>query len=366
MSREPYQLSFSQFVFLIYKTQIGIGVTTLPRDVGEKAGADAWISVLISCLVSIAAGIVIVKIMERHPQDTLYDLLPKIFGKWIGKGMVFIWVILFFFKAGAVFFVILYIIQTWVLPFTPAYLIAGLFLIPTVMTVRLGMKGIGRFADFIYLFSIWMGPFLVLALQEHVEWLNLLPVLREGWLPVLEGVRPTLLSFLGFEVVFILYPFLKHKKEAVKGVVVANVLTLFIYLQVVVFSFVRFSPEEIHSFFWPTFVLLKPIRLPFLERLEIVFISFYLFVLLFTVMAYLYMALYGAIRIGGKQDHRPLLWVTALVGVVVFVFVEPSDIVVIQLQRWLTDVGIVFAFVLPPVLWFIGRVVTGKKKEVAT
>lgn len=360
-----FQLSFSQYVFIIYKTQIGIGVLTLPRDVAGLAGTDGWISVFIGWMVSILAGIVIVKVMQMHPGDTIYELLPKVFGKWIGNGLSLIWAFLFLFKAAAVFFVILYIYRIWVLPYTPSYLLGALFFIPVVMSVWNGLQGIARFADFIYLATIWMAPMLVFSLQENAEWLNLLPVLQEGWGPVLAGVKATLLSFLGFELAFILYPFLKNKKVAVKGIVIANSLTLFIYLLATVFSFVRFSPEEVKSFVWPTFILLKPIQFPFLERLEIIFISFYLFVLLFTVISYLYVALIGFVGMGGLRNYRPFLWMVTGLGFLLLLFFEPSHTAFVRLQQWTGNLGVIPAFIVPPLLWLISWGMSARKRRVA-
>ncbi|MFC4075268.1 GerAB/ArcD/ProY family transporter [Salinithrix halophila] len=362
MERSTFnQLSLSQYVFIIYKTQIGIGVLTLPRDVAEQAGTDGWISIVIGWAVSVALSILIVKIMEKHPEDTLYDLLPKIFGKWMGKGLSLLWVLYSLFAASTVFFVTLHIIEVWVLPGAKAYQLTILFMIPILMIVQHGLKAIGRTADFVYLATIWMPLILIFSLQEHVEWLNLLPLMKEGWKPVFGAVKSTALSFLGFEMAFLLYPFLKNKKAAVKGIVIANSLSLLIYFIATLFSFVRFSPEQVKQFVWPTLVLLKPIQFPFLERLEITFLSFYLFVLFMTVIPYFYMALFGTMKITGKQDHRPLMWGIALSGIILMLFVEPLSTEVNQLQKWFGNVGILYAFLFPPFLWLMDRIVTRTK-----
>lgn len=89
--------------------------------------------------------------------------------------------------------------------------------------------------------------------------------------------------------------------------VVGNSLTFLILLLVTVLSFVNFTKEELIVSLWPTLNLLKLIQFPFLERWEIIFLSFYLYVLLMTVIPYLYHSLFFACHLFRKKDHRPFL-----------------------------------------------------------
>lgn len=71
------------------------------------------------------------------------------------------------------------------------------------MLARQGIRMLGRYAEFVGVSMIIMLPLFLIAMREG-HWIHLLPVLKEGWIPVLKGVKTTVLSFLGFELAFIL------------------------------------------------------------------------------------------------------------------------------------------------------------------
>ncbi|KHF30211.1 Spore germination protein [Anoxybacillus sp. BCO1] len=71
------------------------------------------------------------------------------------------------------------------------------------------------------------------------------------------------------------YPFLKEKKHAVKAMVIANSISAFTFLLITITLFYFFSPDETPLLIWPTLSLLKTIEFPFIERFEVIFLSFY-------------------------------------------------------------------------------------------
>jgi len=119
-------------------------------------------------------------------------------------------------------------------------------------------------------------------------------------MPILYTVKTTVIAFLGFEMAFLFYPYLQNKKAAAKGIVIANTLTLVVYLHITFICFIYFSPEEITQFLWPTLTLVKPIQFPFLERMEIVFVSFYIFLFSTSGIPYLFFVLSCVIKRTGS------------------------------------------------------------------
>lgn len=357
------QLSLTQFIFTIYKTQIGIGVLTLPRDLMDQADTDGWISLLIGWVLSILLSIIIIKTMEKHPNDTLFDLMPRYFGKWLGRGINLVWILYSLTSASIVMITSIHVMQVWILPNTKQYILIMLFIIPIYVITRHGIKVIGRFGEFVYLFTLWMLYSLFFTLED-ADWLNLIPIAKSGWMPIFTAVKSTLLSFLGFELAYILYPFLKDKKSAVKGVIIANGLSLLVYLIATILCYVKFSPEEVKQFVWPTLLLLKVVSFPFLERWEIVFLSIYLFVLFMTIIPYLYTALLGSTQWLGKENHRPLLWIVLFIWAAASFFYIPTHAEVIKLGEWLGETGMYMAFVFPVLLWLYSRLFhVGKKGQ---
>ncbi|BBH24083.1 germination protein [Paenibacillus baekrokdamisoli] len=356
------QISLLQYIFIIFEVQVGLGVLSLPRDLAKTAGTDGWISIILGWILAILLSLVVLKIMEKNPESTLFDLLSRYFGKWVGKSISILWILYAAFAAFVVMFSTIHIIKIWIVPDMPNFVLMILFVIPNYMIAKHGMRVIGLFSELVFLVSMWM-PFLLLYTLKDIQWLNLLPIAKEGLLPILVTVKSTILAFLGFELAFILYPFLKDKKSASKGIIIANSLSMIIFLAITVICFVRFSPEEVTDFVYPTLNLLKLIRLPFLEGLEFIFLCFYLFMLFITLIPYLYTAVLGVTQLFGKQDHRNSLRILLFLWILLSFFFIPSSSQITQMGKWWGEVGLYFAGVFPIFLWIYGWLFHFLRKE---
>ena len=93
------------------------------------------------------------------------------------------------------------------------FLIMILLSIPMLMLACKGVLIISRYAVFTVFFTLWM-PFLLFIPLKDGHWIYLLPLLKEGWIPVLNTVKSTIIAFLGFEFAFVLYPYLSNKSSA--------------------------------------------------------------------------------------------------------------------------------------------------------
>jgi spore germination protein (amino acid permease) len=356
------QISLIQYILIICETQVGIGVLSLPRDLAKNAGTDGWISIVLGWIMSMLVSLVIIRVMERNPEYTLFELLSKYFGKWVGKGLAVAWILFAAYSAITVMLATIHIIKIWIVPDIRNFILMILFIVPIYMITKQGIRVIGLFAEFVFMITLWM-PFLLLLTLKDIEWMYLFPIGKGGLFPILSSVKSTVFAFLGFELAFILYPFLKDKKSAAKGIVIANSLSMLIYLTVTVICFVKFSPVEVTDYVYPTLNLLKVIQLPFMERLEIICLSFYLFIIFMTIIPYLYMAALGTSQLFGKQDHRNAIRINMILWIVMSFFFIPTSSQITQMGASQGITGLCFAFVFPIFLWIYGWLFHRRRKE---
>lgn len=356
------QISLKQYIFIIFETQVGIGVLSLPRDLAKTAGTDGWISIVLGWILSMLVSLVIIRVMEKNPEYTLFELLSKYFGKWVGKGFALAWILFAVYSAITVMFAAIHIIKIWIFPDMGNFILMILFTVPIYMITKQGIRVIGLFTELIFIITLWM-PFLLLLTLKDIQWMYLLPIGKGGLFPILSTLKSTIFSFLGFELAFILYPFLKDKKSASKGIVIANSFSMIIYVTITVICFVKFSPDEVTEYVYPTLNLLKVIRLPFLERLEIIFLSFYLFIIFMTIIPYLYAAALGTSQLFGKQDHRNSIRILLILWIIMSFFFIPSSFQITQMAKSQGNIGLYFAFVFPIFLWIYGWIFHFVRKE---
>ena len=345
------EITLMQYIFLIHGMQVGTGVLSLPRLLAEKAGTDGWIAILIGGLLSTIAGIFIVKTSQRYPDDTLYDILIRLFGKIVGKALIAIYTIYFACYSGIVLVNAMLYLKGWLLPKTPDYIIILLFSIPTYFVARNGIHIIGRYSELVFYMTLWIPLFFLIPLRDSSSWLPFFPLLKEGWKPILTAVPTTVFTYLGFDIAFFLYPFLQKKQYAVHGIVIANTLSMLFYLFATLVCFSYFSPDSITEFNQPVLNLLKVIEFRFLERFDIVLLAIYLIVVSKAWIPCVYCAVFCSSQLLGKQDHSSHV-VVLLLFIIGFIFwTHPSWNQAETWQQTVANAGIGLTYISPFILW---------------
>ncbi|HDR7793761.1 TPA: endospore germination permease [Bacillus luti] len=344
--RAKREITLFQYTLTISGVQVGFGLLTLPREVAQGANTDGWISIIIGCVITTLVSLCIVQIMAKHPGHTLLDVLTRYLGKWLGKSIMLLWILYAVLAAVSLIFSLLYIVHIWMLPRTPMFLIMLLLSIPMIMLACKGVLIISRYAVFTVFFTIWMPLLLFIPLKDG-HWVYLLPLLKEGWMPVLHTVKSTIIAFLGFEFAFVLYPYLSNKPSAKKGIIIANIITLVIYLQVTFVSFVYFSPDGITKFLWPTLSLITPFHFSFLERFEIIFLSFYLFIIFDSCTPYIFAASDGINQLFNKKGNSLPIWLLLFGCIFILLFYTPSSYQINALRELWGTVSYFIVFLFP-------------------
>lgn len=348
-------LTLLQYIFLIHGTQVAVGVLSLPRQLAEGAGTDGWIALFFGWIASVTASLLIINTMKSYPNDHLGDLLGRFFGRWarwlgiVLSGSYFV-VFAFVMLTKTVLY-----IKSWMLQETPQYTIMLLLLLPAIFIVPGGFKILGRYTELAYLMKIMIVLILVFPLVEG-KFIYLLPVLKEGWGPVLNTVNSTVLSYLGFEVAFFCYPSLQRKQHAVRGIIIANTLTLLLYLFITIVCFTHFSPDEIIQFNDPPLTVLKTIELRYVERFDVIALALYLFVLSTSWMPFMYIGVYCSGLILGKQKPVQYFLTAIACFVLVTLWLNPSFQDSDRQIKAISTGGICFAYLLPLLLWGYGWV----------
>ncbi|MED4446931.1 spore gernimation protein [Bacillus thuringiensis] len=346
--RAKREITLFQYILTISGVQVGFGVLTLPREVAQGANTDGWMSIIIGCVITTLVSLCIVKIMEKHPGYTLLDVLIRYLGKWLGRVVMIFWILYAVLAAISLIFSLLYVIHIWILPRSPMSLIMILLSIPMLMLACKGALIISRFAVFTVIFTLWMPLLLFIPLKDG-HFIYLLPLIKEGWLPIINTVKSTIIAFLGFEFAFVLYPYLTNKASAKKGIVIANLITLFIYLQITFVSFIYFSPDGIIKFLWPTLSLVTPFHFSFLERFEIIFLSFYLFIIFDSCIPYIFTASDGINQLLNKKGSSLPIYFLLFGCIFILFFYIPSSYQISSLREFWGTASYFIVFLFPVV-----------------
>ncbi|MFD0693768.1 endospore germination permease [Paenibacillus sp. GCM10027628] len=314
------EITSMQYIFLNSGIQVSVFFLAIPRKLAENASTDGWIALIIGWAITVIASLSVIQVMKKYPEGTLLDLLTHYLGKWTGRVAAVFFSLYFFFYAYTGLVEAVLITKAWLLPQTRPSIVTLLLLIPTYVITRNGIRILGRYAELVFYLSCWI-PVIYLFLLKDAHWLNMFPILKEGWKPIFSAVPTTFFSYIGFATTFILYPFLQNKGQASSAIIISNSLTMLGYLFITLICFVYYSPDEIQKYNEPVVNILESIEFRFIERMEVLFIASFLLTFSLAWIPAIYFSVFCTSWLLGKQDHLGhfrLLWLFIAAGAFVF------------------------------------------------
>lgn len=342
--------------FIVHTTQIGVGIHGFQRIIYQESKHDAWISVLLIGLASHVIAIVMIKTLEMYDSHDLYGINRDVFGTWIGNFIN----VLYVFYCSAAFLAILRnyteVIQTWVFPFLSTWFISATIILLVIYTFLGGLRVIVGISFFSFVFAIWLIFILIFPLQFSIPQ-SLFPILESEFIDILKGAKAMSLTIVGFEILYIIFPFVKEKEKIAKPVHYGLLVTTLIYLIIILVSLTYFSGEQLSKTIWATLQLFSIVQFPFFERVEFLAVCFWLLIILPNLCLYVWAAhrgLKSMINISAKK----FIWLFSCIILVLTIFIK-SRIQINSINNIFAQVAFYVVFIYPLFLYVLALV---KKK----
>ncbi|MBD2867601.1 GerAB/ArcD/ProY family transporter [Paenibacillus arenilitoris] len=295
--------------FLIHGTQTGTATLIFQSRIIQGAEMDSWVSLLaVGLCFHLLIGMIFYVL--RHSADgDMMSLHRRLFGKGLGKAVTigFYGYILLF--AVHEFRSYVEVIHVWVFPHMPLRVLSFLFVLTASYLVSGGLRVIAGISLVCVALPTLLIPTLYFPLK-YAHWSNFLPLFNHGARDYLVSAGHSLSPFLGIEFLLLLYPFVKNKPQARKWAHVANAHSIVIYLFILFVTFAFFNIRQLEHTIWPTLILSKVIRFPFMERFDYI----YIFAWLLVIMPRCCVAIWGGVRVLRSTfalRARPALWITS-------------------------------------------------------
>lgn len=311
MTTIPDRLKVSPFFsyYLVQAIQIGVGILGFQRVLTKAVGNDAWMSIILGGIGVHVVIWMMYQILNKQNGD-ITDVHRVLFGKWIGSGFSILLIIYFCLLTITILRSYIEVVQVWMFPGIRISLFSIVILIIVFYIVNGGLRTVTGMA----VLGVVLPAYLLFSLFYPLKYAffeNLLPIFDHSMIDILKSTKDVSLSVLGFETLLFYYPFFKEPKKSQKWAHLGSASTIFIYLLVMVVSIAYFSEEQLIRNIWATLTMLKIVQLPFVERIEYVAISSWLFVILPNLCLAMWSASRGAKRVFNKKQ-RPLLVVLIL------------------------------------------------------
>lgn len=337
--------------FLIHGNQVGIGILGYQRIIAQNAGHDAWISVIIAGLLTHLAVWIMIKTLQRYPSADLFGIHADVYGRWIGGFFNVLFSVYFIVTTMVILRNYIEIIQTWMFPEIFTWLFSAIFLGMVLYTV---LGGIRIVAGYTFLTASVVMVWLFLDLffpMQFARWNHLFPILEKDLTDLWQGAFKMSLTLLGFEIVYIVYPFIKNKERVQFSAQMGVLVTNLIYTALMLVTTVFFSQGQLMKTIWATLTIMKMVSMPFLERFEYIAISLWLFVIMPNLMMFSWSASRGLKRVFGWNQRRILYGIMLVILISSVFFLTRQQIN--ELNDLVGRFGFYAVFVYPYLLYLL-------------
>ncbi|MDQ8733424.1 endospore germination permease [Paenibacillus sp. LHD-38] len=344
------QLSILIVVFLIGSTPL--------FELGIKAKQDAWMAMTLAAFAGLLLTVMYVRIQKRSPESELAELYIMHFGRWIGGFIGFLHAVWFAYESMRNVRDVGELTMMALLTFTPKWIVMLLILSAAAYTVSKGIEVFVRVVQLLFpIVAISYASVLLLLFISRLPKLSLLlPILENGFGPVIKAAFPDLMAFpFGQMVIFLV--FWKHVSE--KKIIGRG--SYWAYIGVSAFLILMNSltmcvlgPELASITALPLLEVVQLIRLAnFLERLDVI-VTLLLFIGLYVKMTALYMASVFTLKTVTGIAYR---YCVLPIGLAIYgaSFLEPNNTYHIWIGLDITlKIAPLFQVVLPLLMLVVG------------
>ncbi|TDL72325.1 hypothetical protein E2R56_18025 [Rhodococcus qingshengii] len=348
MTDKNLSITKFQLFFIMLQSQIGVGLLSLPNVVQKTAKGDGWISPLFAGVAVQVMLVIYWQLLKRFPNLIYTEITQKILGRFLGKLINLVIYMNFILVGGLVTILFIKIINLWLLPLTPNWIISILILTACIYLAVSDLRIIARF------FVLATSLILLLMFTSLLSWFTpkefqyILPIGSSGIKNILLGTNNSLLAMLGFEGLLFTFPFIiDNKKGVLKTVSISNIFIVIFYTYFIFLSLISFSTDQLAQMREPILNLLRGITYKMVDRVDLIFLSIWIVPMVTSIIAYLFFA---SKSMNVKKKNYPR--VVLMNGFIIFLItlIPHNDATTTLFNKYVTYLSYAVVFIIPTLL----------------
>lgn len=307
---EKAKINGSQLFVLVVLFEMGSAILF---GLGANANQDAWIVILLGMAAGVLLFLIYYRLYIFYPDLPFTSYIQRLLGKWLGRFIGVLYIIYFMYISTRVMRDFGDLLTSTVYTATPLFVVNTLMILTIIYAIHKGIEVIARVGQLyfavIYFLAIIGMLLIIFSGLIHLE--NLLPILENGWKPVIKTTIRVSVTFpFGEMIVFtMLLPFLNEKKKAKKVCIGGMILA---GINITLTTIINIAALGVNAFKQSTFPLLSTISkiqiADFIERLDVFFMLYLVIGGFFKVTIFYYAAVAGAADIFQFTNQRKLVF----------------------------------------------------------
>ncbi|MDM5187165.1 endospore germination permease [Bacillus sp. DX4.1] len=359
------EIGSRELTFAVSSVIIGTGALSMPRVIAEKTlFTDGWLILFLGGVICAFVAWFIAKVAILFPQQTFFQYTGAYLSKPVAFIVTSIMVLTF---AGITAYqarAISIISQTYLFGKTPIELLSFFYLLVVIYGVSGSRAALLRL-NLLFLPIVVCAIFALSLLNINLmDSHNLMPFFQTKWSQYAIGMKESIFTFIGFEIVLFYSSLINQKDKiplaAAKGVMITNLLYILMYLTCITV----FSYTTTKSLTYPVIELGKEIEIGggFLERFDAIFFTTWIVTIFTTTAMYYDIAVMSFCSMFPSIKKKTFIFVSA--PIIYLLNVLPENVAKLtQYGVYLAWVDMACIILVPTLVLIIYKIKGSKKNE---
>ena len=345
-------------VFLAQSAMIGTGLLTLPQGLSSVGYSQTLIPLLFGIIASLSLWPML-WLNTKYPHENLFRINELLLGKWLGKGINLLIILQFVLFIAGIISNYMHLIQSTVLPEHPITIPVLFFLLLLIYIVSGGIKSIARFSIITFFVTIGVFYFTRWAIEKG-DVSHIFPLFNFNSREFYEAMKKGYLSILGYELIMFYFPYIVKQEKAYKHALLGVWISISLCFITTLVSVMYFSEWQLKHVEFSVLNLFKAGEFSFIERIDIIGMTIWVFLILSTTAAYLWSAKEGMESLLSKKKKYYLYFLT----IIIFLVVQMPFSQEFQKKLFIGNSYVAYVLVIWPI--FLSIVYLLRKKQVQT
>lgn len=308
------KINARQFFILILLTSISSSILLAPPALAMIAKGDAWLSVLIATVFVLLLVCLYNRIGSLASGLSLFQWFEKVLGKWLGKGISFLYISFGLILSSLILRSIGNFIVSQMLPETPIEAIQILMLFVVSISVRLGIETTARASEIFFPFIIILFLILNLFVLPNLDIQNIQPFLTEGLKPVFRGTLIILgAPFMGQIMHLTIFPSVKKPDRAKLSFLLGAFWGNMILFLITLITLLVLGPEITAIHTAPAYAVAKEINVgQFVQRIEVLLALFWIMTIFIHLTTIFFSTVIGITQTLHLKAYKPMVFPMAI------------------------------------------------------
>ncbi|NBI06236.1 hypothetical protein D3Z33_05090 [Senegalia massiliensis] len=355
------KITKGQNLSLIIASILGVGILSLPSQLAKSSGFNGIISIISGTIISILLVTMYTKLITRFKSKTIFEVIDEILPNPIAKIIDLLFILHYLITGAIIVRIFGDIIRMFLLRNTPLEVTILSLILAVSFITRKGIEPVARLAQIVLPLVVIPIFILFLSLIPELDFTNIYPVFQMNTVDVLKGIKTTVFSFIGIEIVLVSTAYVKNTDKILKYNILSVIFLGIMYLVAFIVVISEFGKEQTEDLLWPTLLLMKTVDVPgaFLENVDGIIISLWTFIsiqILSIVLIQSNIVLNKSFKLKEvdflSMTLLPIMYLLAL-------FPDNIDEVYYYIDLFSNYLGVVIILIIPLIL-FVFVVITKK------